>query len=139
MLKSLLIFLGAGLGGVLRFWIGGLVQSAAGKGFPFGTMAVNVSGCLVIGFLVHYWGAAGHVAGESPRFGPGEGVRDLVLIGVLGGYTTFSTFGRETVELASAGHTGRAAAYALGSLALGLIAVWVGARIGALLHPGAAG
>jgi len=125
MLKLTLIFLGAGTGGVLRFWLGGLVQNWWGPTFPLGTLLVNISGCLLMGFLFTTWTGPVPVRPE---------VRDAVLIGVLGGYTTFSSFGRETMALASDGEWGRAGLYVLGSVALSLAAVWAGAAVATKLY-----
>jgi CrcB protein len=129
-LKPLLIFIGAGSGGLLRYWIGGLVQSAwaaggvgagsGGSGFPLGTLFVNVSGCLVMGVLATAWYGPVAVRDE---------LRALVLIGVLGGYTTFSTFGRETLALVHDEQWGHATLYILGSVILSLAGVWLGAAI----------
>ena len=120
MFKATLIFLGAGTGGLLRYWLGGLVQNWWGPAFPMGTMLVNVSGCLVMGFLATAWYGPMLVRDE---------VRVAVLIGVLGGYTTFSTFGRETLALAHDGEWMRAGLYVLGSVALSLFGVWLGSVI----------
>lgn len=112
--RWLAVFLGAGLGGVLRFGVGGLFAGgAAGVGaFPTGTLVVNVTGCLAIGVL-------------APLL-TSEPWKLFLMVGVLGGYTTFSAFGRETIELISRGEVGRAAVYVLLSNALGLAAVWAG-------------
>jgi CrcB protein len=117
LLKPVLIFLGAGSGGLLRYWLGGLVQNWWGPAFPMGTMLVNISGCLVMGFLVTAWYGPVLVRDE---------VRVAVLIGILGGYTTFSTFGRETLALANEGEWVRAGLYVLGSVVLSLVGVWLG-------------
>lgn len=117
MLKLILIFLGAGIGGLLRYGVGGIVQSAAGTTFPVGTMIVNLSGCLAIGFLA--------AALDGPWL-VREEVRLGILIGVLGGYTTFSSFGRETLALANDGQYVAAAANVLLSNLLCLAAVWAG-------------
>ena len=120
-MNFVIVFLGAGLGGVLRYWLGGMVQSRAGE-FPVGTLVVNVSGCLVMGILAARW------AGPD---GVREEVRLGVRVGVLGGYTTFSSFGRETLALATKGEWGSAGVYVLASVALSLAAVWGGWVIGA--------
>ena len=119
-LTSTLIFLGAGSGGLLRHWIGGAVQHWWGPAFPMGTLIVNVSGCLAMGFLAAIWTGPGAIREE---------LRLAVLVGVLGGYTTFSSFGRETLELVHDGQWSRAGGYVLGSVILSLAAVWVGATI----------
>lgn len=129
LLKPVLIFLGAGSGGLLRYWLGGLIQNWWGPTFPLGTLIVNVSGCLAMGFLAAAW--TGPVLFR-------EEYRTAVLIGVLGGYTTFSSFGRETLALTHDGEWLRAGGYVLGSVALSLLAVWIGAALAAkLFGPGA--
>ena len=119
-LQPVLIFLGSGSGGLLRYWLGGCIQRWWGPDFPLGTLVVNVSGCLVIGYLATAW--SGPVLLR-------EEYRAAVLIGVLGGYTTFSSFSRETLVLANQGHWGRAAGYVLGSVILSLLAVWIGSLL----------
>jgi CrcB protein len=88
MCKLVLIFVGSGLGGVLRYALGGWGQRLADGRFPLGTLIVNVSGCLLIRFLT---------AAFAGRVLIREEYRVALLIGVLGGYTTFSTFGLETL------------------------------------------
>lgn len=117
-LKPTVIFLGSGAGGLIRYWLGGIVQSSWGQGFPMGTLAINVSGCLIMGFFAIAWADSAFIREEY---------RALVLVGVLGGYTTFSTFGRDTLELARVGQWGWASCYVVGSVALSLSAVWLGA------------
>jgi CrcB protein len=120
MTKALLIFLGAGLGGVLRYAIGGWVQALTGASFPNGTLVVNVIGCLAVGFL----GAA--FAGPVLIR---EEYRIAVLVGLLGGFTTFSSFGRETFALAADREMLLAGLNLLLTNGLGLIAVWLGTRL----------
>jgi CrcB protein len=115
--KPLLVFLGSGVGGLIRYWIGGVIQAWWGPTFPLGTLVVNVSGCLAMGFLAAIW------TGPPPVR---EEYRAAVLVGILGGYTTFSSFGRETLALAHDGLWLRAGAYVLGSVVLSLLAVWAG-------------
>jgi CrcB protein len=116
-LHVLLVFIGGGLGSVLRHALSAPVQAAYGKGdpsrFPLGTLVVNVIGCLLIGLLAAWCGRR-------------EPARLLVLVGVLGGFTTFSTFGLEAVRLLSLGHLGKAAVYVLATNAAALAAVWIG-------------
>lgn len=126
-MKLLVIFLGAGLGGVLRYVVGWAVQGAwtPGQGVPWGTVAVNVSGCVAIGVLGGgLWGGGGP---GGLLGGAREEWRLAVLVGVLGGYTTFSSFGRETVALMSAGRWGAAAVNVAVSNVAGLAGVYVGA------------
>lgn len=120
MLKLALIFLGAGAGGVLRYWLGGVVQHLSGWSFPAGTMFVNITGCLAIGVL-------GVLL--TGRLIVSEGVRDAILIGVLGGYTTFSSFGRETMALLDDREFILAAMNVFVSVGAGLLATWIGMRL----------
>ncbi len=118
--KPALIFIGGGSGVLLRYWLGGIIQNWWGAAFPMGTLLVNVSGCLAMGFLATLW------LGPVPIR---EEFRSAILLGVLGGYTTFSTFGRETIALVHDGQWFRAGAYVVGSVALSLLAVWIGGAI----------
>ncbi len=91
MINTLLIFIGAGLGGVFRYWISNSVYWFVGRQFPYGTLVVNVSGCFLMGLLFVL---------ILERFnGIGPPLRSLLLIGLLGGYTTFSSFSIETLNL----------------------------------------
>lgn len=125
LLKPALIFLGSGSGGLLRFWLGGLIQNWWGPYFPLGTLFVNVSGCLVMGFLATAWTGPVLIREEY---------RIAVLTGVLGGYTTFSSFGRETLALVLDGEWWQAGFYVGGSVVLSLLAVWIGAILAAKLY-----
>ena len=120
MTKRLLIFIASGVGGLLRHGVSGLVHRLTGEAFPFGTLVVNVSGCLAIGFLV--------VAFNGP-VAVREEHRIAILVGLLGGFTTFSSFGRETLALAEDRQWLAAGANILASVALGLAAAWAGARL----------
>jgi CrcB protein len=114
---------GGALGSCARWWLGGWVQrrAAAASGalplFPAGTLAVNLLGCLLVGFLVA-------LAEERGAFDPL--VRVFLLVGVLGGFTTFSTFGFETVALARDGNWLLAATNVAASVGGGLAGVWMG-------------
>jgi CrcB protein len=112
------VFAGGGLGSALRYALAGAVQGRAGGAFPWGTLAVNWTGCLVIGLL---WGMV-----EARGIHPGSGFRVFVFAGILGGFTTFSSFGLETVALVGAGHTGGALAYVGASVGVGLALVALG-------------
>lgn len=124
-LKPLLVFVGSGGGGLLRYWLGGLVQAWWGPTFPLGTLIVNITGCLAMGFLATLWTGPVLIREEY---------RTGVLIGVIGGYTTFSSFGRETIALAHDGEWLRAGGYVASSVVLGLLAVWIGAAIATKLY-----
>lgn len=114
-MKLLLIGSGGALGAVLRYWISGWVQSPAKGAFPFGVLAVNLLGCLLIGVL------AESLVREEHRL--------LLLAGFLGSFTTFSTFGWETLQLAERGHAWLALANVLASNVLGLACVFAGQRL----------
>lgn len=124
MLTIFCIFMGAGVGGVLRYAVGGVVQRAAGPApstqgdavFPLGTLAVNLTGCLAIGVLASL--PAAWMSRDEVRLG--------LIVGVLGGYTTFSALGLETLRLLQTGQPGKAAIYIVLSNALGLGAAWAG-------------
>lgn len=118
MIKLLLIAAGGGVGAMARHLLTGLLQNPAPGAFPVGTLVVNVLGCLVIGFLYIAFQEAWHVSQE---------VRLAVVVGVLGGFTTFSSFGQQTFDLAQAGKLGSAAAYVVLSNVLGIGAVVLGA------------
>jgi CrcB protein len=121
MLKLILVFLGSGAGGVLRYAVGSWAQRVGGGAFPLGTLAVNLAGCLLIGFV----GAA--FAGRAPVR---EEYRLALAVGLLGGFTTFSAFGFETFALLHEGHYMRAGANVFLSVAGGLAGVWAGYRLG---------
>jgi CrcB protein len=122
MLKVLYIAVGGAAGSVLRFLLQGWLQRASGSVFPVGTLVVNVLGCLVIGVLAAAF--AGAAAGVREEYHLG------LTVGLLGGFTTFSTFGLETYLLASPGQYRHAGAYIALSVILGLVAVWLGYRAG---------
>lgn len=113
------IFLGSGLGGVGRFALSGLVAHRFGETFPWGTLLVNVSGSLLIGFIAT-------ITAPDGRLFAGAGVRHFLMTGVLGGFTTYSSFSLQTLLLMRGGEWGRAAGNAFGTLALCLVAVWLG-------------
>lgn len=122
--KPALVFLGSGVGGLARYSLGGLIHSRVGTGFPLGTLVVNISGCFAIGVL------ATMIDGPLIAAAAKDHWRAALLVGVLGGFTTFSAFGRETFQLLSRGEHARAAAYVALSLFVSLLAVWLGALVG---------
>ena len=117
MTQLLRVGLGGFLGAVSRFLLADLVQGAAGNRFPYGTLAVNVVGCAVIGAVT---------ALAETRGGLSDGLRLFLVVGLLGGFTTFSAFGNETLALLRAGEGGPAAANVLANVLLAIGAVWVG-------------
>ena len=120
----LLIFLGSGIGGVLRYSLGMAVQRLAnGWLFPVGTLAVNVLGCFLIGLLGQILEAKGLSAD----------LRIFLLIGLLGGFTTFSSFGYETLQLLRDGQYLYAALNVVLQVVLGLLFAWLGYLVGRLV------
>lgn len=117
MTKLLVVGLGGFLGAIARYGLSGLVHRRLGEGFPYGTLAVNVVGCLLIGVVLH-------LVEDRSILGPTA--RLFVAIGVLGGFTTFSSFGYETFELIEDRAYKLALLNVAGNMVLGLLAVWVG-------------
>lgn len=118
MLNTLLIFLGAGFGGVSRYWISNITYGFLGRQFPYGTLIINVSGCFLMGLLFVL---------ILERFdGVGPQLRSLLLIGFLGGYTTFSSFSIETLNLFESGAYLSASLNILLSIILCIAATWLG-------------
>ncbi len=114
------IAFGSALGGAARYSLGGLVQRLAPGEFPLGTLAVNVLGSLVLGFIVRY-------ALETPAIG--AEVRAFLTIGFCGGFTTFSTFSYESAAMLERGEWSRLALY----VGLSLLLTVAGAVLGAVL------
>ncbi|HUR19556.1 MAG TPA: fluoride efflux transporter CrcB [Vicinamibacterales bacterium] len=114
----LAIAAGGAIGAVLRHFANQVVQARFGAGFPLGIFLVNVVGCLAIGIV------AGFIA--AGRIHVGEAGRAFIVVGVLGGFTTFSSFGLDTFTLARGGQLAAAAFNAFGQLLLGVAAVWAG-------------
>lgn len=120
MTNILLVGLGGFIGSVARYKLGGwLLHLTVQEKFPYSTFAVNLVGCLVVGVL------AG-LAEKHELFGPGA--RLFLFTGLLGGFTTFSAFGLETMFLLRRGEPWVAALYVVASVLLGLVAVWVGIK-----------
>jgi len=114
-MNTLLVFLGAGLGGVLRHGVN-LIAARTGPSFPWGTLTINVAGSVLMG-LVTGWFAL--------RGGPAQ-ARLFVATGILGGFTTFSTFSLEAFGLIERGETGAALAYVLSSVIAGIGGLFLG-------------
>lgn len=110
------IALGSGLGGVARFALGSWIFRLTGESFPWGTIAVNLIGCIFIGWFATF-------TGRTPS---AANLRYFVMTGVCGGFTTFSSFSLETLNLARDGQPLRAGANVVVSVLLCLIGVWAG-------------
>jgi CrcB protein len=112
-----LVGIGGGVGSIARYLVSGYVQERTGLPFPYGTLTVNVLGCLVIGVLSELADTHGYLSPQA---------RALLLVGFLGGFTTYSTFGNETVNLFRDRDFPLAAANLVLHIVLGLGAVWLG-------------
>jgi CrcB protein len=112
-----LVAFGGALGSVARYGVSSLVQARAGTLFPFGTFVVNLTGSLLLGFVLRY-------ALETPSVTPE--MRALLTTGFCGGYTTFSTFTYETAALMEEGDWRRAALYVAASVLVSLAGMFVG-------------
>jgi CrcB protein len=121
--RYLVIGLGSALGGMARYWCYGAMARMLGDTFPWGTFVVNITGCAFIGWF------AGVTVPEGRYFIPAL-ARQFVMVGICGGFTTFSSFGLETMRLAGDGQWVKAAANVAGSLAFCLAGVWLGYSAG---------
>ena len=128
MWNYLCIAAGGALGTVARFWFSGVVARHFGETFPWGTLLVNVSGSLAIGFFATIADPDGRLL-VSPTF------RQFFMIGICGGYTTFSSFSLQTLNLMREGEWLYAGANAMLSVLLCLSAVWVGHFLASTLNP----
>jgi len=127
-MSYLWIFLGGGLGSIARFAASGLVARQFGETFPWGTLLVNVSGSFVIGWFATYTAPEG-------RWLVGPSFREFFMLGICGGYTTFSSFSLQTLTLVEDGQWFKAGANAALSVFLCLAAVWLGHLLALSLNP----
>ncbi|MDH5738866.1 MAG: fluoride efflux transporter CrcB [Nitrospira sp.] len=113
-----LIGTGGFIGSILRYLLSGYAQHLSKSiQFPFGTLAVNIVGCALVGFLAELADHRGVISGEARAF---------LMVGILGGFTTFSAFGNETMNLLRDGEMTLAFGNIIGHTVLGLAAVWAG-------------
>lgn len=126
MLNALWIFLGGGLGTLGRWGLSGFVARQWGETFPVGTLVINVTGSFIIGFFAGLTGPNGRWL-ASPSF------RQFFMLGICGGYTTFSSFSLQTLTLAQEEQWFRAGANVVLSVVLCLAAVWLGYALAQLL------
>jgi len=128
-MESAWVIIGSALGGMARYGMSGAVARRIGETFPWGTLAVNVSGSFVIGAFAALVAPGGALAGE-------RAVGAFVMTGLCGGYTTFSSFSLQTLNLARDREWPRALANIVASAAFCLLAVWAGFALGALTPGG---
>jgi CrcB protein len=119
MLSYLLVAAGSAIGGTLRYWLAALITDATTATFPWGTLVINITGSIVIGFF-------STLTGTDGRFLVPIEWRNFVMVGICGGYTTFSSFSLQTLSLAQGGNYVSAAANVVGSVILCLLGVWIG-------------
>lgn len=118
---------GGALGSVARYWASGLIAHSFGEVFPWGTLVVNVSGSFIIGVFAT-------LTGPDGRFLVGPTMRQFFMIGICGGYTTFSSFSLQTLTLAQNGEWLGASVNIILSVVLCLLGVWLGHAIAAALN-----
>jgi CrcB protein len=123
-MNLVVIALGGAVGALARYGLSGAVHRFASPYFPWGTFVVNVAGCLVFGFIAGL---------TDERLTIDQTTRAFLLVGVLGAFTTFSTFSFETVELLRNGETAAALMNAGGQLMLGMVAMFGGVLVGRAL------
>ncbi len=119
MVNALLVFVGSGLGGLLRWGFSGAIAQRWGETFPWGTLVVNVTGCFLIGLVAA-------LTGPDGRWLVPASWRQFMMLGVLGGYTTFSSFSLQTLNLVEDGQWLRAGGNVVLSVVLCLLGVWLG-------------
>jgi len=122
--KYILIAIGGALGSMARYWVGSTIANRVGTKFPYGTFVINIMACVVIGFSLSFLAKR---ADLNPAW------RFLVPVGFIGAYSTFSTYEWETLSTIRSGAFLLSALYAVGSLVLGLAAVWGGSLIAEIL------
>lgn len=127
MMTYLYVAVGGAIGSVLRYAGSGLIARHVNEVFPWGTFVVNVSGCFIIGFFAMLTGPDGRIV-VSPDF------RQFFMVGVCGGYTTFSSFSLQTLALARDGDMTRATLNVGASVLFCLIGVWLGSAAGAAIN-----
>ena len=118
-MTALWIAAGGAIGTLLRYWINLFITARLGEVLPWGTIAINISGSFLIGVFAALTEPGG-------RLMVAPDLRLFVLVGICGGYTTFSSFSLQTLALFEAGEPGRAAANVVGSVLFCLLAVWLG-------------
>lgn len=121
------IAVGSALGGMARYWCSGVAARLVGETFPWGTLLINVVGSFVIGFF-------GTLTGPDGRIFVGSTARQFVMVGICGGFTTFSSFSLQTLNLLNDSEWVTAGGYVGASVALCLIGVWAGYALAVALN-----
>ena len=124
MAAALAVAVGGALGALSRYGVDAWIEQRSESTFPWSTFAINVSGCFAVGFVI---------AALVDRHRAPEWLRIGLVVGLCGGYTTFSTFAQETLDLVDTRALGIAVASVVASVALGVAAVLVGLRVGRLV------
>ena len=127
MWNALWIFIGGGLGSLARWGASGWIANTIGQTFPWGTLVVNVSGSFIIGLFAAATGPEGRWMAPAT-------FRQFFMLGICGGYTTFSSFSLQTLNLAEDGQWFKAGANSVLSLVLCFVGVWLGPLLGSLLN-----
>lgn len=122
------VAVGGALGSMARFWLAAAVAEILGPQFPWGTILINIVGSFVIGFFATFTGPGGRILASFDT-------RAFVMVGICGGFTTFSSFSLQTLDLARQNHWAQAGANILLSVVMCLIAVWLGHLLAAALNP----
>lgn len=127
MLTYLYVAIGGAIGSMARFAVAGAVARGLDEVFPWGTLVANISGCFVIGLFAA-------LTAPSGRFPAPLDVRTFVMVGICGGYTTFSSFSLQTLTLMRDGDVTRASLNVVASVAFCLIGVWLGSTLGLAIN-----
>ncbi|MDD8017613.1 MAG: fluoride efflux transporter CrcB [Bacteroidota bacterium] len=122
--KFLFIGLGGFLGSIARYWLATAVYKSLGESFPYGTLSVNIIGCFMIGFLMTVF---------EERFLALPELRLFLVVGILGGFTTFSSFSYETIALLRAGNFLYGSLNVLLSVVVCLVFTWIGIIVGKIM------
>jgi CrcB protein len=127
MLSYMWVAIGGALGTTARYWLSGVVARSVGETFPWGTLVINVTGSFVIGFF-------GALTGPDGRLFVGSTARQFVMVGMCGGYTTFSSFSLQTLNLMNDGEWLQGGVNIGLSVLLCMIAVWAGVVLGGSIN-----
>jgi fluoride exporter len=121
------VAIGGAVGTTGRYWLSGVVARLVGETFPWGTLVINVTGSFIIGFF-------GALTGPGGRVFIGSTARQFVMVGICGGYTTFSSFSLQTLNLMNDGEWANAGANIGMSVVLCLIGVWAGVMLASIVN-----